>query len=415
MKAPGKLRSRIVLYFCGYLAILLAVYTAALSGMLKLSEDLAFNRQIAEIAARIARHLEEHGKIPASLPMHVSAYPDLSQVPARLQRFVAGHGPGVFEINADRLDYHAALVPNLSTGRMLYVFYDVASIESTERFQSFMTFALGGIGLGVLAMGWLLSRALANRILNPVSELAREVQSLSPDAGPVALQTAITPDEIGTLASTISQLLGRIAEFTRREREFTAHASHELRTPVTVIKGAVELLKSRSDANDARIQRPLARIEHAGKDMEMLIDTFLLLAREGQTPPSDATCHLPTIVQEVVAAYRHLLETKPVAVTVHTEHGGLLPVPCSLVTIALGNLVRNAFQCTLQGKVEIQAFCDRVSVCDSGPGFDSSRRGTGIGLTIVERLSERMNWRFVITGASGEGTRAELIFTSQDT
>ncbi|MDY6987319.1 MAG: HAMP domain-containing sensor histidine kinase [Thermodesulfobacteriota bacterium] len=411
MKKPQTLRSRIVLYFCGYLAVLLTAYSAALYGMVRISEDLAFNRQLSEIADGILRHVEESGEIPLFLPMHVTAYSGLSSVPPELRDLVANRQPGVFEIS-DEADYHAALVPIPSTGRMLYVFYDVASMEATEQHETFMIIGVTGLGLGLLFMGWILARSVSNRILNPISGLAKEVQSLSLDKDTVGLGSYTAPDEVGTLAGTIDQLLKRISAFTRREREFTSHASHELRTPVTVIRGAVEILKGRSHEKDQAIRRPLARIERAVTDMEMLIDTFLLLARQGQDPDKEETCHLPAVVKEVVASYQHLLEEKPVEVAVRTADAGTVRAPSSLVTIALGNLVRNAFQYTMTGKVEILALADGVRVHDSGPGIDADQQGGGLGLTIVERLCERMNWRFVITGAPGEGTRADLIFSS---
>jgi hypothetical protein len=67
-RKPKTLRSRIVFYFCGYLAVLLIVYSAGISGMLKISEDLAFNRQLSEIAGRIARQLKNMEKFPSPLP-----------------------------------------------------------------------------------------------------------------------------------------------------------------------------------------------------------------------------------------------------------------------------------------------------------------------------------------------------------
>jgi signal transduction histidine kinase len=413
MKASQTLRARIAFYFCGYLALLLTVYSGALILMLNISEDRAFNRQLAQISNRLARHIDAYGQIPLYLPMHITAYTNFANVPEELQRYVKNRDPGIFEIDAgEGLDYHISLVPLPVSGQLLYVFYDVGSLETTDRFESFLTFTLVGIGLGVLLMGWLLAHSLSNRILNPISQLAGTVQSLSPDEDSVTLRSFNTPDEVGVLAERINQLLQRIAEFTRREREFTSHASHELRTPVTVIKGAMEILKSRRQATDLAIQKPVLRIERAVKDIEMLIDTFLLLARQGQVPDVDDTCELPAVVDRVVAAYGYLLEGKPVEVSVETADAGRVQAPTSLVTIALGNLVRNAFQYTPRGKVEILALADRVRVCDSGPGIESSRPSAGLGLTIVERLCERMNWRFSIAGTPGEGTRAELIFGS---
>ena len=413
MKRPQTLKSRIIFYFCGYLTLLLIVNLIALSGMLTLSEDLAFNRQLKEIADRIVQHVEDNGELPDFLPMHITAYTSISGIPSHLQKFVTDHKPGIFEVNAENIDYHIAIVSISSRKQTIYIFYDVASIESTEQFQSYVSLALAGVGLAVICMGWLLARSISNRILNPISKLVEEVQSLSLDKDTVVLHSYKTKDEVGTLVETINQLLKRISEFTRREREFTSHASHELRTPATIIKGAVEILKRRADEEDKGIQLPLTRIEHAGEDIEMLIDTFLLLARKDQKPNEDETCDLQTIVKKVVASYQYMLETKPVEVEIQTAEDGLLQAPASLVTIALGNLVRNAFKYTMKGKIQIIAHADRVCVCDSGPGFDISRKNSGLGLTIVERLCERMNWQFFISSDVGKGTRVNLVFVTQ--
>jgi signal transduction histidine kinase len=173
----------------------------------------------------------------------------------------------------------------------------------------------------------------------------------------------------------------------------------------------MEILRGRSEAAKPACQRPMVRIERAVKDIEMLIDTFLLLARHGQVPDQEVTCDLPEVVDAVVAAHRYLLAGKSVDVDLRTTDAGMIPAPPSLVTIALGNLVRNAFKYTACGRVEILAVAGRVCVQDSGPGFESSRQGAGLGLTIVQRLCERMDWGFTIGGTPGGGTRAELVFT----
>ena len=64
---------------------------------------------------------------------------------------------------------------------MLYVFYDVGTIEPSEQLESFMKLALVIIGLAVIIMGWILARSLSNRILTPISELAGVVRSLPLD------------------------------------------------------------------------------------------------------------------------------------------------------------------------------------------------------------------------------------------
>ena len=179
MNRPRTLRSRIILYFCAYLAVLLFVYSAAMIGIFRSAEDLTYNRQLSEIANGIAHHVETHGKIPDYLPRHITVYQGFQNVPRSLQKFVTNRDTGVFEINEDDLDHHAALIPLSSTGQVLYVFYDVGSFEASERLESLVILALVGVGLGVLFIGWILARSLSNRILTPISDLAGAVRSLS--------------------------------------------------------------------------------------------------------------------------------------------------------------------------------------------------------------------------------------------
>jgi signal transduction histidine kinase len=415
MKHSQTLRSRIAFYFCTYLTFFLVIYSAAMIGIFKHAEDLTYNRQLSEVANNIAQHVESSGKIPDSLPLHIAAYHGFQNVPRKLQESVINRDASVFEINKGDLNYHAALIPLNSTGQILYVFYDVESVEASERLEWAVKLALLGAGLGVLLLGWILARSLSNRILTPIFELAGAVRSLSLQKENTKLNFYSTPDEVGMLAETIENLLASISEFTRREREFTSHASHELRTPVTIIKGALEIIKSRNNGAYGKINVPLARIDRAVKDIEMLIDTFLFLARKEQVPDKDETCDLQGAVIKAVNSHRYLLKAKPVEVQVETADSGSIQAPASLVNIALGNLVRNAFQYTMRGKIEIIALKDRVIVSDSGPGIDSTRQAAGVGLTIVKRLCERMKWRFVISGSRGEGSRADLIFISSET
>jgi len=286
----------------------------------------------------------------------------------------------------------------------------VGSVEASEGFERTIIWILGGVGLCALLLGWLIARFVSNRILVPISQLTKSVRSISLGKGDFC-HNYHASDEIGELVKTLDSQLEQIADFTLREREFKSHASHELRTPATVIKGAVEILKQRVDRGDDKLLQPLGRIERALEDIRTLIDSFLLLARQEQDPGAEEMCGLPMVVKEVADAHGYLLEGKPVQVRVRTEEGGSVRCPMSMVTIALGNLVRNAFQYTTTGEVEIISLPDRVRVHDTGPGFDAVETRSGLGLTIVRRICERMGWRLEVSSTPEKGTQAELIFS----
>lgn len=177
-----------------------------------------------------------------------------------------------------------------------------------------------------------------------------------------------------------------------------------------MIKGAVEIIKGRIDLKSPKTGHPLLRIERAISEMESLIETFLFLARHGQKPDEDTRCDLVVVVNTVVDSCRHLLESKPVDINLSIPDSQIVQAPESLVSIAIGNLVRNAFMYIDEGKVEISVLKDKLVVQDNGPGIDPAQQGKGLGLTIVRRLCERMQWTFNIVSRQGDGTRAELIF-----
>ena len=86
------------------------------------------------------------------------------------------------------------------------------------------------------------------------------------------------------LSRALTGLSERIGDFVQRERNFTRDASHELRTPLTVIRVATDLMLADPDL-PPRMQRSLARMQQAGRDMEAVIEAFLILAREADVAP----------------------------------------------------------------------------------------------------------------------------------
>ena len=108
-------------------------------------------------------------------------------------------------------------------------------------------------------------------------------QTATPDVPVTPVETALADhfrsDEIGRLAHAFDQAQARLQRFLTREQHFTRDASHELRTPVTVIEGAIDLL-AEDVGLSARSQRALQRLRRACQTMRMQIDAFLTLARE---------------------------------------------------------------------------------------------------------------------------------------
>lgn len=281
----------------------------------------------------------------------------------------------------------------------------------------------------IMLLAWLTYRS-SRRLVMPVSWLANVVAHWEPDRQDASLLIPERmPGEVGAEVQQLSRALGglssRVRAFVRRERDFTRDASHELRTPLTVIRVATDMLLSDPDL-PTRNQRSLHRIQRAGRDMEAVIDAFLILARENQVEAVAEEFDVREVVLEEVEKVQPLVIGKPVELRVVGEASPRLVAPPRVLGVMLGNLLSNACVFTESGHVEVEIGEDRVVVRDTGIGmspgtlqrvYDPFYRadqfragGKGMGLSIVRRLGERFEWPVLLHSVPGQGTTAEIRF-----
>src|SRR5690606_39253715 len=144
----------------------------------------------------------------------------------------------------------------------------------------------------------------------------------------------------GVQTCALRSLAERVADFVERERDFTRDASHELRTPLTVIRVATDMMLADADTSE-RSMRSLARVQRAGRDMEAVIDAFLILAREADIAPQSAEFEARDIAHEQVERVRPLLLNKPVSIEVVDNGAPRLFGPPHVLSVMLANLLSN--------------------------------------------------------------------------
>lgn len=275
---------------------------------------------------------------------------------------------------------------------------------------------------------WLAFRA-SRRAFSPVIALARQVRGLDPSAPePRRLEQARLPDaddEVQELADALARYSERLREFIARERQFTRDASHELRSPLTVIRISSELLLSDEELSDAG-RRAAERIHRAAADMDELTKTFLLLARESEVGlPTTPLC-VNDVVAEEFARARLVAQDQAIESRLVETHRLHIDASERVLAALVGNLLRNAFSYTDRGTVEVHIGADAVVIRDTGVGISeerlaqidrpfvrsdpAQRGGHGVGLSIVRRLSERFGWPVSIESQPGIGTRIEVRF-----
>ncbi|HEY5810158.1 MAG TPA: HAMP domain-containing sensor histidine kinase, partial [Povalibacter sp.] len=336
-----------------------------------------------------------------------------------------GMTPGYHEWDRDGADFVVSITER--DGERLYLVFDRSNVWRLAAYYGLVP--LAAVLLVLYTSTWLGFRGL-RRAVSPVIALARRVRELDAGSpGTQQVQALHVPedadDEVRELTEALLRYSQRLARFLERERQFTRDASHELRSPLTVIRMAASILLADAALSESS-HRTALRIQRAALDMEELTHAFLLLARESETGlPIDAVCLNDLIADEMDRA-KALAADKPVAAQVCSTHRVLVEAPEKVLSVLLGNLLRNAFCYTDAGEVVVGIGPGKITIRDTGVGMQSEkiedmfrpfvrgennrRGGHGVGLTIVRRLSDRFGWPISIASEPGVGTTVEITF-----
>ena len=334
-------------------------------------------------------------------------------------------GPGYHQL-PEAMGGSLVFVDDEPKGRLVLVF------KQTQ--VNKLAFWFGAVPLAlvlivVYAIAWMTYRT-SHRAISPIIWLANQVQQWDPkrpDA--TALNAENLPVDVQgetlVLASSLHAFANRIDTFVQRERNFTRDASHELRTPMTVIRMAGDVLLA-DDTLTAHSTRTIKRIQSAVGEMEQLVEAFLIMAREGDVGLPDEDFVVNEVIHDEVDKARALIANKPVAVTTDEQAAFALRAPPRVFAVLFGNLLRNACSYTDAGSITVRVLPGKVVVEDTGIGmtpaelervFEAFFRGDekrvgghGIGLSIVQRISERFGWPVKLESEAGKGTRATVSF-----
>lgn len=243
---------------------------------------------------------------------------------------------------------------------------------------------------------WLLMR----RVSQPVAALGIWARELDPDrlADP-------TPDfvypELNDLAQLTKNNMATVLQAVERERRFLRHASHELRTPISVIRNNVELIGKLRHDHASHFEeaqgRAFDRIDRASRTMQHLTETLLWLSLDEAVSLPTQSVSMGEVVRQLVDDTRYLLADKNVEVVVDTD-ASVSEISDTAARIVLGNLIRNAFQHTWEGEVMIVQRGNDVRIVnrqtDGGADDNHDAAGFGLGLQLTEQLAKRLDWPY---------------------
>ena len=389
------LRKRVEYAFALCVVGLSVAWGLAFYAAIRFSEDRV-------LANQLQRAAENYPDLTTSL----RGYDDAGRLPEPLREWAqAGPDEGLYEFVAEEL--HVAVVPADNAAGRAFVVFDVAGIEAASSEDWWWLLLITGV-VGVLgALGFGLGVLVMRRAVAPVVHLADvvagiDLEHLSAGDHKLIESGRFGKDEVGVLAGAIEKTLERISAFVMRERDFTGSASHELRTPITVITGAIELLEQ-SDLSDEDV-KAVDRIRRATLEMKSTIEMFLCIARETDDGLYGEQFLVAPLVSRAVDQQRYLLNGKRVDVEIESLATPVLRGHPQAFLIAVTNLIRNAFEQTPvgQGPITVLLKEHELLVTNRLGGDEVGRlapagpasNGHGLGLGIVQRLCERNGWEF---------------------
>jgi len=269
-----------------------------------------------------------------------------------------------------------------------------AGRNANESMRLLLLFS-GIIALTMAGLIWFILR----HISQPVARLGRWTRSLKAENLQQPPPDFLYP-ELNDMAVLIQRSLSSVQKGLQREHQFLRYTSHELRTPISVIRNNIELLhklQAQPNPQNSDMRQAIAdRIDRASRTMQHLTETLLWLSRDTDEKLNETEFDLQDVLHQLCDEMRYLLKDKQVVVELTTEK-----FPCTaaeiVVRIVLGNLIRNAYQHTWEGRVTITQQANRVQIINqqhTNEPATANDAGFGLGLQLTEQLCHKLGWYY---------------------
>ncbi len=284
----------------------------------------------------------------------------------------------------------------------------------------------------ILLILFLVTRFLADRSIQPIKQIISTSNTITSQNLDARIPLPEQKDELHELTTAINALLGRIHKSIDREKQFTSDAAHELKTPLAVLKGTLEVLVRKPRTTEEYHEK----IHDSIKEIDRLNDIteqLLILARiEHDHAMEVKSIELNDFIADISTRFHQQLQTK----SIHLQHTPTEKIPIKtntkLLQMVIENLLSNAIKYSDEGKniyitTGTQHGKTYCKIQDEGIGIATEEiqkifnpfyrahaltqkgiKGTGLGLSIVQKACDQLGVSIDIESRIGEGTVVRL-------
>jgi len=332
--------------------------------------------------------------------------------------------------------------PKIKTSSVLYVaapilvYGDIAGVLTMAKPTTNINSFLGGakpqiarLGLFSMLATMLLSLFASIWITRPIKRLTRYADDIR--AGKRVEFPKLDSSEIGKMGHAFEKMQEAL-EGKKYIEQYVQTLTHEIKSPLSAIRGAAELLEEKMDFE--RRARFLFNIRNEANRIQDIVDRMLELAELETLKILERveTISFHTVIKTVLESKQPLLLKKKLSVNTHISHDILMKGDSFLLNQAVGNLIQNAIDFSLEhGRIELAARIEdstiTFTVADEGPGIpeyaqkkifnkffsmqrpDSGKKSTGLGLNFVREVVELHGGEVRLESRKDKGVRATLI------
>lgn len=274
-------------------------------------------------------------------------------------------------------------------------------------------------------VGILLTYFVAGRALQPLTKLSAKMTQMDENNWNCAMTEPDTHDEIGQVSESFRHLMERLQDSFQAQKHFAANAAHELKTPLAVMKSAIQVLHLEEKPSVEEYEETLQLCLETTEQLSQMVEELLVISNPKEEAKEEIS--LKKMTEEIFQKYAAQIQEKDLVVWQQIQQDTWYTHPV-LMRFLLENLLSNAVKYNQQGgsirlTAEIKENQLHLEVADTGIGIspehlphiftcfyraDPSRNkeiaGNGLGLSIVKTAVEKMQGEITVKSQEGKGT-----------